>query len=137
MKRTLFVFVGLFIAGFLFFSAISSIRLSLRPAPISLPAPASISVTIDYGDRIATVSSITAITAFDALQKATQQEKMEIKTKQYDFGVFVEQIGDVANTKEKAWIYFVNGKTGTVAADKQLVVGGDSVEWRYIKPTVE
>ncbi len=137
MKRALFIFVGLLVAGFLFISSISVVKPPLRLAPISSPAPASVSVTIDFGYRIATVSSITATTAFDALQKASQQKRIELKTKQYDFGVFVEQIGAVANSKDRSWIYFVNGKAGTVAADKQAVIAGDFVEWRYIEPTIE
>jgi hypothetical protein len=66
-----------------------------------------------------------------------KQKNLGLKTKQYDFGVFVEQIGTIANTKDKSWIYFVNGKSGTVAADKQSLNAGDTIEWKYITPTIE
>jgi hypothetical protein len=49
----------------------------------------------------------------------------------------VEQVGDYPNTKDKAWIYYVNGKPGTVAADKQTLQSGDTVEWKYEKPIYE
>ena len=145
MKRTLFVFVGLFIVGFLLFSAIPFVR-TVRFPELKLPqfwesyanpTPSLVSVTLDFGDRVATASSVSATTAFDALVAASAKEQLELKTKQYDFGAFVEQIGGVVNTKEKSWIYFVNGKSGTVAADKQPIIAGDSVEWRYIEPTIE
>ena len=97
----------------------------------------SVSVVFDTGSAVATVSGVTAQTAFQALSTAAKKQNLELKTKQYDFGVFVEQIGAVANTKEKSWIYFVNGKSGTVAADKQSLKSGDTVEWKYITPTIE
>ena len=137
MKRTFFVFVGLLVIGFLFISAVPFVDQTFRRAPVSSPVQSLVSVTFDFGDRVATVSSVSAITAFDALQKAALQEKIEVKTKQYDFGVFIEQIGDAVNSKKKSWIYFVNRKAGTVAADKQPVTSGDVVEWRYIEPIIE
>ena len=137
MKRTLFVFVGLFIAGFLLFSAIPLVRRTIQSPSVPVVAKFSVSLSIDFGDRKTTVSEISAATAFDALMAGAAKEQIEIKRKQYDFGVFVEEIGGVANTKEKSWIYFLNGKSGTVAADKQSVAAGDTVEWRYIEPTIE
>ena len=137
MKRTLFVFVGLLVIGFLFISAVPFVGQRFRRALVSSPVQSLVSVAFDFGDRFATVSSIPASTAFDALVAASAKEQLELKTKQYDFGVFVEQIGPRANTKEKSWIYFVNGKAGTVAADKQSVVSGDIVEWRYVQPVFE
>ena len=139
MKRRIFIFAALFAA---LFSALSFFlfpqiyQRSTRPEQSS-KAASTVKVTVDFGDRVATVSSVVATTAFDALVRVTQKEQLELKTKQYDFGVFVEQIGERANTKEKSWIYFVNGKAGTEAADKQPVASGDMVEWRYIEPTVE
>ena len=80
-------------------------------------------------------ATVSAKTAFEALQNLAQQENLDLKTKQYDFGVFVEGIGGVENTKEKAWIYFINGKSAEVAADKYELKNGDIIEWKYIAPT--
>lgn len=74
------------------------------------------------------------LTVFDLLTKVSEKNGIPIESKQYDFGIFVESIGGYKNTNEKAWIYFVNGKSGQVSADKQQVSPGDLIEWKYIKP---
>jgi Domain of unknown function (DUF4430) len=94
----------------------------------------AVDVTIDDGQSVATVSGLTVSNAFEALRQFGEQKQIEIKTKQYDFGVFVEQVGQKMNTKDNAWIYFVNGMSGDVAADKKELHNGDMVEWRYTKP---
>ena len=109
---------------------------AVAPSPTAAPVPA-VTVVVNTGEEISTVSGILAENAFIALTALAKQKNLELKTKQYDFGVFVEQIGRQANTKEKSWIYFVNGKAGTVAADKQSLNTGDMVEWKYITPTSE
>jgi hypothetical protein len=111
-------------------------RAAVTPSATTAPVPA-VTVVLNTGEEISTVSGIPAENAFTALTALAKQKNLELKTKQYDFGVFVEQIGTLANTKEKAWIYFVNGKSGTVAADKQNLNAGDTVEWKYITPTIE
>lgn len=74
------------------------------------------------------------ITVYDALTRLTEENNIEIETQQYDFGVFVESIDGYENTGERAWIYFVNSESGSVAADKHELSPGDLVEWRYIEP---
>jgi hypothetical protein len=95
----------------------------------------SVSVTLDTGSSIATVSGVLAQNAYQALVGATNQQHLVLKTQHYDFGVFVEQIGALINSKDDDWIYLINGKSGTIAADKQAVHGGDMVEWKYTAPT--
>lgn len=94
----------------------------------------TITLTLDGSDRIATYSSIPASTVFAALQYVSREQHISIQTKQYDFGVFVEQIGDKPNTNERAWIYSVNGTSGTVASDKYDLHSGDTILWQYVKP---
>lgn len=86
-------------------------------------------------DAVATYSGVPASTVFDALQAVATEKNIPLKTKQYDFGIFVEEIGNKPITKDHAWLYFVNGISGDVAADKKILKSGDSVEWRYMKPT--
>jgi hypothetical protein len=74
-------------------------------------------------------------TVFDALVETAEKEEIGIETQQYDFGVFVKNINGRENTAERAWIYFVNGESGTVAADQYKLENGDIVEWRYIEPS--
>jgi hypothetical protein len=108
----------------------------VSPSPTAAVKPA-VTVVLNTGEEISTVSGIPAENAYTALTVMAKQQNLDVKTKQYSFGVFVEQVGALANSKDNAWIYFVNGKTGIVAADKQSVVSGDMVEWKYIKPSME
>ena len=97
-------------------------------------AKQQVTVVLDFGQGAKREAKVSAGTAFEALKIAAKESNLEVKTKQYDFGIFVESTGGVENTKERAWIYFVNGKTGEVASDKYLLKKGDLVEWKYIKP---
>lgn len=81
-----------------------------------------------------TYKNIQAATPYDALVLMAKKNNLQLQTKQYDFGVFVEGIGDQKNTTEKAWIYYVNGKSGEVASDKYVLKQGDTVEWKYTTP---
>jgi len=116
MKKIILIAVIVFAALFFF---------SPKPPVIQTPVVSSL---------VATVSGVSVQNAFQALTQEAAKQQLKVKTKQYDFGVFVEQIGTLANTKEKSWIYFVNGKSATVAADKQAVAPGDIVEWKYMTP---
>lgn len=97
-------------------------------------AKQQVTVVLDFGQGAKREAKVSAGTAFEALKLTTDQNNLELKTKQYDFGIFVEAIGGVENSRERAWIYFVNGKAGEVASDKYLLKTSDSVEWKYIKP---
>lgn len=91
-------------------------------------------MTIFDGSSTATYSGVQAMTPYEALTKIASQKQILVQTKQYDFGVFVEAIAGKENTKDKTWIYFVNGKSGEVAADKYTLKQNDAVEWKYITP---
>lgn len=92
------------------------------------------SLTLDTGEKIATYDGIIASNAFDALIAVTRAHAISLITKKYDFGVFIQQIGTFPNTKDNAWVYYVNGVSGDVAADKKTVKNGDTVLWKYTKP---
>jgi hypothetical protein len=133
----------LFLYLFLTFLFIAGIGLYFRKSGLNFPAPPTpklheikSEISIDFGDgNIVKSSTIQGQTVFDLLNKLVEENKIEIKTKQYDFGILIESIGGKPNTKDKAWIYFVNSESAQVAADKYLLKAGDKVEWRYIKPT--
>lgn len=99
-----------------------------------------VTVSIDFGNE-ETISDKVLMrkpsTVYNALLILAETENLEVKTKQYDFGVFVESINGLESGNEKAWIYFVNGKSGTIAADKQEVIDSDIIEWKYIPPDGE
>lgn len=75
-------------------------------------------------------------TAFSMLEKLTGEKGIEIQTQKYDFGIFVKSIMGKESTQDLSWIYFVNGKSGDIAADKFIIKPGDIVEWKHIKPSV-
>jgi hypothetical protein len=47
-------------------------------------------------------TDIEASTPFDALVLIAKKNNLDLQTKQYDFGVFVEGIGEQKNTKDMA-----------------------------------
>lgn len=94
-------------------------------------------LVMDYGDgKRETVSFAPQPdqTVFDTLKLVAEEKKIALEIQQYDFGVFVKTIGGYKSSAEMAWIYFVNGTAGTIAADKQAIKAGDLIEWKYIKP---
>jgi hypothetical protein len=90
-------------------------------------------LVLNDGETTATYSGIAAQNAFEALTVVTKKENIPLVTKQYDFGVFVQKIGEKESGTAMAWIYFINGKSGDVAADKTVLTTGDVVEWKYTK----
>lgn len=73
-------------------------------------------------------------TAFSVLKASAEKENINLQVKQYDFGVFVEKVGDFESTAKKSWIYYVNGESGQIAADQQKLKNGDKIEWKYEIP---
>ncbi len=113
-----------------------NLRSSIVPtsAPSLTTNPEGIKVIINFSDKSEEADNIKAENAYGALVELGKKENIDIKTKTYDFGVFVESIGGFANSTDKAWIYYVNGTSGDIAADKKIVNKGDTVEWKYEKP---
>lgn len=107
-------------------------RLPPFPPEVKLEKP-EITLVVDFGTDIATVSTA-ARTPYEALTLFSEVQGVKVESKQYDFGLFVESVRDLPNAKDKAWIYFVNGQAGQVAADKYQLKDKDKVEWRYIEP---
>ncbi len=95
-----------------------------------------VDISIDFGDGIiSSASAFPADTVFAALDGLAKEMNLDVKTKQYDFGILVEKIGQSENTTDKAWMYYVNGSPGNVAGDKYELKTGDRIEWKYEKPT--
>ncbi len=76
-------------------------------------------------------------TAFDLLQQTAGLAGLEVKSKSYEeMGVFIEAIGDKQNGDDnKYWLYYINGEMPIVAADKQLVMPGDKIEFKFEEST--
>jgi biopolymer transport protein ExbD len=99
----------------------------------------SVRLQIDYGNGEINTYEYNFTdnkSAFDILKDTAVKENIPLETQQYDFGVFIKSIGEKESTTDKAWIYFINGKSGQVAADKYELKSTDSVEWKYIMPEI-
>lgn len=110
---------------------------SVKPSTESSPSLArqKVTVTIDFGDgQKRTGSDISASNALSALQQMAIKENLDLQLKTYDFGTMVQKIETFENSQERAWIYYVNGQGGDVAAEDKTIKAGDTVEWRYVKP---
>lgn len=76
---------------------------------------------------------------FEANQTTTafallEQSGLDFTFKEYDMGVFIESINGLKNGADnKYWLYYVNGEMPMVAADKQPVVAGDKIEFKFEK----
>lgn len=71
-------------------------------------------------------------TAFDLLQTKTNRQ---VEVKDYSFGKMIQAINGIkGESNGKFWIYFVDGKSGTVSADNYHCQNQEKVEWKFIKP---
>lgn len=72
-------------------------------------------------------------TVYDMLKLASEQNNFSLKTKDYSFGVFVEEIDGLANlgSGSKNWLYYVNGQAANVGASAFKLKEGDKVVWRF------
>ena len=135
MKK-LIVGIALIIIAFATFRYSLFRFVSTAPTPSPTENKQAVSVIINFGgENIATYSAINTATAFDALDQVTKDNAIPLSVKEYSFGKLVEKIGEKENTKDMAWIFYVNGKSADKGADQFEVHDGDVVEWKYIKPT--
>lgn len=85
----------------------------------------------ENGKREAEVKWQEGEKVLDVLKKWGEQAGVEVGVKEYDFGAMVTAIGEEENTKEKGWIYYVNGVVAEVGASEKTVEPEDVVEWKY------
>ena len=74
---------------------------------------------------------LTGYTAFDVLKQYAEEKGIELKIKEYDFGVLVEGIGDKIGDKNNFWLYYVNDKMANASADKVAVEPGDVIRFEW------
>lgn len=139
MKKTLLyiTLTILFIAGVGFYTKKTNIDLNIDKKQNVEQVEKSVKTIIDFGEeeKIShTEENFKDLSAYDLLVKTAEKNSLEIKIKQYDFGVFIEEIDGRENTNEKAWIYFVNESSATTASDQYKVKEGDLIEWKYTEP---
>ena len=140
MNKKFFLFV-LAAAGVILTAFFLVPKSQLVQTPEVSPTPEinlqSAMLVIDYGEDNPAAFPIEVTdnsTAFSLLKNISEKESIPLETQQYDFGIFVKSIGGYESSAEMSWIYFVNGESGTIAADQMKVNPGDTVEWRYVIP---
>jgi hypothetical protein len=101
-----------------------------RPVVLGSSVAKNLTVSLVIDSKIRTSDYIASQSALAQLQSSG----VPISIKSYSFGTLVESINTVKNTKDKSWIYFVNGASASVGADKYILSPGDTIEWKYIKP---
>jgi len=142
MKKSILLVIVCFLLGIGFWKEYQSLYNPLRTqekgsvSVLGNQYVPVVTLVLVFEDSIATYSGVVASSAFDALEKVAADKKIHLKTKSYDFGVFVEEIGDKHDRNDFVWLYFINGISGDVAADKKILKTDDIVEWRYMKPTL-
>jgi hypothetical protein len=139
MKKIWWVGLGLILiiggVGYSNWPKLSITQNDLNQSTTATQAAELAGMLLDFGDRQASYSAlISEDTSVLSLLTQLENQGHQIETRHYDFGDLVEGIDGFQNGTDKAWIYFVNGKSGEVGAGDKQVMGGDLVEWKYIKP---
>jgi len=132
----LLVAVGTLIGIYILRRTTPAVNTTGSPSPTANQIQ-TIKLLIDSGDGNPlsfTLPFSVSSTPFSLLNDTVQTNNWEISTRQYDFGIFVQSLLGKPSTADMSWIYFINGKSGSVAADKALLQPADVVEWKYTKP---
>lgn len=90
-----------------------------------------VSAIVDFGDGTVWKEMVRTDTAYNALVKVADVKKVKVITQQFKYGVIVEKVANIANTPQKGWTFYVNGKLGRISSDRTYVRSGDVVEWKY------
>jgi hypothetical protein len=134
MKKRIQIFVAIIVVGILGIGGWYVLFGRMPKIPVQQESVVTVNPSVTCIFNSTTFSDIRASSPYEALVLVTKIQNVELTTKQYDFGVFVEGVGDQQMTKDKVWIYYVNGKSGEVASDKYELKLGDTVEWKYTTP---
>ncbi len=135
-KYTLLIIFVLLLAGFFYYRN-SNTKDVPTPNGNTVIAENKVNLIINFGgEDIKSFDLVTnpEDTTFSVLKTTLEKEGINLQVKQYDFGVFIEKIGESESTAKKSWIYYVNGQSGQVAADQQKLENGDKIEWKYEIP---
>jgi len=92
-------------------------------------------IDINFGDNSDsfTVTSKNN-TVYGFLLEAAKIGGYDIKATYYGIydSLLIDSISNYVNGDDnKYWIYYINGESGSVGADKQIVMDNDLIEWKF------
>lgn len=129
------VLIAIFFVGLLYLSTKNRIANDVPEIIQNESSQATIAISFSDDETLSeNIEPDENSTAFSLLKTVTENNSLPLETEQYDFGVFVKSIDGLEGSSERAWIYFINGESGSVSADQATVTGGDLVEWKLISP---
>lgn len=100
-------------------------------------ATQSVLLTVSAADRTLINTALRAQaddTVLSVLQRAAGQDSLAVETGQFEFGALVQAVGDYrGGTDGNYWLYAVDGRDGTVAADRYPIQGGEIISFRFAK----
>ena len=139
-KAKLIALVLLLLIAAVVYTSLTARQSPPLPTKKEAPVQEKAFLVLDFGEN-EIINYQTTIsdgdTAYSILEKLTNEQKIELQTQQYDFGIFVKSIGGKESTAELAWIYFINDEAGKIAADQLKLKNNDVVEWKYLEPNIK
>lgn len=70
-------------------------------------------------------------TVFDVLSWHVEKQGIELVTKKYNFGIFIQGIGEKIGDMNSFWLYYVNDRMANVSADNMVVKEGDVIKFEF------
>jgi hypothetical protein len=143
MKKNIYIIIGVIIivavGGWFAFSN-NFWKASVKEANVvQEKLEKEVALTINDGEKqpiIFKADFTEGMTAFDLLKNKAQETGLALKTQAYDIGILVQAIGDKEGGQDgKYWMYYVNGETPMISADKEVLKAGDKVEFKFEKST--
>jgi len=139
MKKSFYLVIilgaAVIVGGYLAFPSapLPSITTVDSGSPRSANGEVTLAISDGKGATNNTIAGLEeGMTAFDLLKKGTEELGLSLETKVYDIGVLIDAIGSTKNGQDnKYWMYYVNGETPMVAADKMILKAGDQVEFKF------
>jgi len=101
--------------------------------PTKSPENKEMTLIIDFGNGTRLVDKSSGATVYEATVNFLKAKGTKFEEKEYKFGKMIEKIGNFGNSQTGYWVFFVNNKSGRVAADKTAIYPGDVIEWKYQK----
>ncbi len=93
-------------------------------------------VKIDFGNETVYTYEIKTInnTVYGFLLESARKGEFSVNTTYYGTfdSIFIDSIANIENGQDnKFWVYYINGVSGSVGADKQNVENNDLIEWKF------